>query len=204
MKDFRPALLSAASLVCLLGLAACSGGKSASPKTADDGTTTKPPAPTALFDTDTKNPTQLQFCPQTAILAQAQTMTLFMPGRSDIAGMVSTARVSNIAGSCSYNEKRNALEIAFKLTFTATNGPANHGQDITLPWFTAISYGDTILRKKDYQITLKFDGNLSTATATTKTINIEVPARETSADLSVLTGFQMTPEQITHSATASN
>lgn len=203
MKDFRPALLSAASLVCLLGLAACSGGKSTPPKTADAGTA-PPPQPAALFDTETSTPTQLQFCPQTAILAQAQSMTLFLPGRSDIASMVSTARLSNIAGSCSYNKKRNALEIAFKLTFTATNGPANHGQDITLPWFTAITYGDNILRKKDYQTTLHFDGNLSTATTTTKTINIEVPARETSADLSILAGFQMTPEQLAHSNSASN
>lgn len=203
MKDFRPALLSAASLVCLLGLAACSGGKSTPPKTSDDGTP-PPPQPTALFDTDTNTPTQLQFCPQTSILAQAQTMTLFLPGRSDIASMVSTAHLSNIAGTCSYNKDRNALEVAFKLTFTATNGPANHSQAVTLPWFTAITYGDHILRKKDYQITLHFNGNMSTATATTKEIKIEVPARETSTDISILTGFQMTPTQLTHSGTASN
>lgn len=200
MKELRSHLAAAASLLCLLGLAACGGHRSAPPKTAATTPPVQSHAQAALFDNPTDSSAQLQFCPQTAILEQAQTLTLFLPHRHDIAALVSTARISNINGSCVYNQKRNALEIAFRLTFTATNGPANHGQDITLPWFTAITYGDNILQKKNYQLTLHFDGNLSTATATTKEIKIEVPARATSADLSILTGFQMTPEQLGHSS----
>lgn len=199
MKELRSTLAATASLLCLLGLAACGEHKTASPQTAATPPA-QPHAPAALFDNPTDSSAQLQFCPQTAILEQARTLTLFLPQRHDIAALVSTAQISNINGSCVYNQKRNALEITFRLTFTATNGPANHGQDITLPWFTAITYGDHILQKKNYQLTLHFDGNLSTATATTKQIKIEVPARATSADLSILAGFQMTPEQLSHSS----
>lgn len=192
MKDFRFAPLPAAALVCLLSLTACGGG-GPSAKLADNSSSPhgKPMGP---------DPTS--FCPQVAVLQQAQTVTLFLPGRSDVASQISTAQLSSVSGDCVYQKKHKAgvLEVRFTSNFLADNGPANNDQPITLPWFVAITRGSQIIEKQDYQVTLKFDGNMSIAAASSKPVKIELPAVPDSAGVQILTGFEMNPDQLGYAA----
>lgn len=189
MKDFRSALIPALALTAMFGLAACSDGHSK---------TEKPASGDALPADLTLAP--LQNCPQASILQQAQTVTLFLPGRSDIAAQISTARMNNLSGACTLNKPKKALEVQFTVQFSANNGPANAGKPIILPWFVAITKGDQIIEKQDYKITLRFNGNMSTAVATSKPIKIEVPNIPASAALEILTGFQMSQAQLDYQA----
>ncbi len=191
MKDFRSALLSAASLACLLSLAACGGGHPHNEKAADGAA---PPSGMA--------PDPTGFCPQVAVLQQAQTVTLFLPQRSDVAAQISTAQLTGLSGACTVKkkDKQKILEVQFTNNFLADNGPANNGKPVTLPWFVAITRGNQIIDKKDYQITLGFDGNVSTTAATSKPVKIELPATPDSANLEILTGFEMTPDQLAYAA----
>lgn len=195
MKDFRSALLPAASLACLLSLAACGGGHPPHAKPANGA------APVAGTASDPTN-----FCPQVAVLRQAQTVTLFLPGRGDVASQISTAQLTSVSGACVFKKKDKSpiLEVKFTNNFLADNGPANNGQPITLPWFVAITKGSQIIDKKEYQITLKFNGNMSTTVATSKPVKIDLPATPDSADLEILTGFEMTPDQLTYAAAHPN
>jgi hypothetical protein len=195
MKDFRSALPPAAALASLLALAACGGGHPPAAK-ANDGAAPQPPTSTSA------TPDLTSFCPQTALLQQAQTVTLFKPGRSDVASQISTAQITGISGACTpkTKDKQKLLEVKFTANFLANNGPANHGQPVTLPWFVAITKGDKIIDKKIYYVTLKFNGNMSTAAATSKPVKIEVPAVPDSAGLEILTGFQMTQNQLAYAA----
>lgn len=195
MKDFRSALSAAAAAACLLSLAACSGDHHPEFKVA------KSTAPVAAAP-----PALISFCPQVAVLQQAQTMTLFLPGRSDVASQISTAQITGISGACvpHKKDKTQILEVKFTNNFLADNGPANNSRPITLPWFVAITKGNHIIEKKQYQITLKFDGNMSTAAATSKPVKIDLPAVPASADLQILTGFQMTPGQLAYAAAHPN
>ncbi len=294
MKDFKSALLPAASLVCLLSLAACGAGFSAhivnsttttthaagiskagedsalrttrivtTPATAGadntasagsaDNTasaggginfsvvnttgpvstankageastagTTAPantvntPSPTNTADTantvSTPSPANAMpadpttYCPQVAVLQQAQTVTLFLPGRSDVASQISTVQMTSVSGACTYKKKHHEglLEVKLTVNFMADNGPANNGQQITLPWFVAITQGNQIIEKKDYQITLKFNGNMSTTAASSKPVKIELAAVPASADVQILTGVQMTPAQLAYAAAHPN
>ncbi|MBU6419862.1 MAG: hypothetical protein KGQ79_09070 [Proteobacteria bacterium] len=146
------------------------------------------------------------YCPQVAALQQAQTVTLFLPGRSDVASQITTAQLTSVSGNCVYRKKGKAgiLKVTFTNNFLADNGPANNGQPITLPWFVAITNGDQIIEKKDYQITLKFNGNMSTTAATSKPVKIELAAVPASADVQILTGFEMTPDQLAYAAAHPN
>ena len=146
------------------------------------------------------------YCPQVAVLQQAQTVTLFLPGRSDVASQISTAQMTNVSGSCIYIKKHKAglLEVQFTNNFLADNGPANNGQPITLPWFVAITDGSQIIEKKDYQITLSFNGNMSTTAASSQPVKIELAAVPSSAKLQILTGFEMTQAQLAYSAAHPN
>ena len=146
------------------------------------------------------------FCPQVAVLQQAQTVTLFLPGRSDVASQISTAQLSSVSGDCVYQKKHKVglLEVRFTSNFLADNGPANNGQTITLPWFVAITKGSQIIQKQDYQVTLKFNGNMSIAAASSKPVKIELPAVPDSAGIQILTGFEMTQDQLAYAAAHPN
>ena len=193
MKDFRSALVSAIALASALGLTACGGGHQ---KAAPPATGASLPANLTLAP--------LQNCPQTAILQQAQAVTLFLPGRNDIAAQISSAHMDGLSGACTLNKKQQAFEIRFTVNFTANNGPANNGEPITLPWFVAITQGNNIVDMQDYTATLKFNGNMSVAAMTSKPITIEVPDAPNSRGLEILAGFKMTPAQLAYASSHPN
>lgn len=178
------------ALACTLSLAACGGNH---PKDV--------PAPTTGADLPTSlTLAPLQNCPQTAILQQAQAVTLFLPGRSDIAAQRSTIRMTGISGSCQTNGKKKALKVQFTVHFAANNGPANEGRPLTQPWFVAITQGDRIIDEQTFNVTLAFNGNMSVTTAQSKPVKIEVPDAPESAKLAILTGFKMTKAELAYAA----
>jgi hypothetical protein len=140
------------------------------------------------------------FCPQVAVLQQAQTLTAFLPGRSDVASQLTTARITGVAGSCDVN-KKNQLLVNFQAGFTASNGPANNGKTLTLPFFVAIANGDDIISKTDYTIALPFNGNSSMAQATSKPVKVALANDHASKSIQILVGFELTQDQLNYAAT---
>lgn len=189
MKDFRSALISGAAFASVLSLAACGGGH---PKIGASDL----PADLTLAP--------LQNCPQTAILHETQTVTVFLPGRDDIAAQVTTAKMDGLTGACTLKKDKNALQVKFTVNFAANNGPANAGQPITLPWFVAITKGNQIIEERDYSVTMKFNGNMSVAVATSKPVKIDLSDQPDSADIEILTGFKMSKAQLAYAAAHPN
>jgi hypothetical protein len=140
------------------------------------------------------------FCPQVAVLEQAQTLTLFLPNRVDVASRITTAQVTGVSGSCKLQEKKNAVLVTVKPAFLADNGPANNGAPLSLPWFTAITANDNIIQKSNYTLNLAFNGNQSTIGGTAKPIKIELPNTPDTANTEILVGFYMTPDQLAYAA----
>jgi hypothetical protein len=139
-------------------------------------------------------------CPQVAVLQQAQTLTTFLPGHSDVASQITTAQITGVAGSCTLRPKKHLLDVKFQTGFAATNGPANNGDTQNLPYFVAITQGNKIVSKSDYTIALKFDGNASTAQASSKPVTVELSDRPSSLHVQILVGFELTPDQLSYAA----
>jgi hypothetical protein len=175
MKNFRVLALAA-----LLPLVACGG-----------------PAKTA------KAPPPF-YCPQVAVLEQAQTLTLFLPNRADVAARLTTAQITGVSGSCVLQKKKNAVLVTVNTAFLADNGPANNSAPLTLPWFAAITSGDTIIQKTDYTLNMAFNGNVSTVGGTAKPIKVEMPNTPATADSEILVGFEQTPDQLAYAAAHPN
>jgi hypothetical protein len=142
----------------------------------------------ACADDDDNAPAM--YCPPVAVLAQASTLTQYLPGRTDIGAELTTATLTGVAGSCTLNKKKHELTVSFKAGFSATNGPANHGQTVTLPYFVALTNGDDIIGKSLYSIAVPFDGNVSTATATSKPIKAIFPNIPDNINAQILVAFQ--------------
>jgi hypothetical protein len=184
MKNFRLLILAA-----LLPLIGCSGGP------------TPPPAGQAPGHVHAKRGPALFYCPNPAVLQEAQTATYFLPGRLDVAGRVSTAQMSILSGSCAYEKSKNAVLMTINTQFLADNGPANNFAPLALPWFVAITSQDnTIIQKLDYTQVLKFDGNSSTASANAKPVKVELPNIPDTANLQILIGFEESPDQLAYAA----
>lgn len=175
MKNF-----SALALTALLFLASC-GGSPHKPGTADKG----PPS---------------FYCPQVAVLQQAQTLTLFLPGRQDVAARLSTAQITGVSGACKFHKDKNTVTVTVNTAFLADNGPANNNAPLALPWLAAITDGDTIIQTANYTQGLKFDGNNSTTSANAKPVKFEMPNSPETANIQILIGFHETPDQLAYAA----
>jgi hypothetical protein len=180
MKNLR-----APALAAILLLAAC-GGSPHKP----DGSAKKGQTPF--------------FCPQVQVLEQAQTLTLFLPDRQDVAARITTAQILPPSGVCKFEEKKNAVLVTVNTTFLADNGPANNNAPLALPWFTAITAGSNIIQKTNYTQNLTFDGNSSTASATAKPVKIELPNDPANVDAQILVGFEESPDQLAYAASHPN
>ncbi|HYP63608.1 MAG TPA: hypothetical protein VEQ16_06955 [Acidocella sp.] len=184
MKNFRLLILAA-----LLPLIGCSGGPN------------PPPAGQAQAQVHAKRGPAVFYCPNPAVLQQAQTATYFQPGRLDVGGRVSTAQVSIVSGTCQFEKSKNAVLMTINASFLADNGPANNFAPLALPWFVAITAEDnSIIQKINYTQILKFDGNSSTTTATAKPVKVELPNTPDTQNLQILVGFQESPDQLAYAA----
>src|ERR1700733_11295209 len=140
------------------------------------------------------------YCPQVAVLQQAQVVTQFLPGRTDVAAQITTAQITGVAGACATAHHDRTLRVTFRAGFVASNGPANQGGTLQLPYFVALSRGNQIIQKQDYTIALHFDGNASTTNATSKPVKVDLGNVGSTQDVQVLVGFEMTPEQLSYAA----
>jgi hypothetical protein len=144
-------------------------------------------------------PTPRLDCPNVNVLEQTSTLTQFLPGRQDAGAEITTAHITGVAGSCDL-VKPGVLKVTFQAGFSASNGPANQGHTLKLPYFVALTQGDTIISKTLDTMEIPFDGNVSTAAVTGKSITLEVPNANGSARSEILVGFQLTPQQLSYAA----
>jgi hypothetical protein len=135
------------------------------------------------------------FCPQVAVLQQARDLTRLSPDIAGPAGLITSARITGVAGACTLHPKKHELVVKFQTGFAATNGPANGGAPVSLPYFIAIVQGDDIIAEQDYSVTLKFDGNATAAETVAKPASLAFPNNHSAERLQVLVGFKLTPAE---------
>jgi hypothetical protein len=139
-------------------------------------------------------------CPNVAVLEQGSTLNAFLPGRQDVAAEITHAEITGVAGTCQLDKKGHLLTVKFQAGFTATNGPANTSATLVLPYLVSESQGDVIIGVTDNTIALKFDGNQSTAQATTKPVTLHFPNSPDTAATDILVSFLLTPDQLAYNA----
>jgi hypothetical protein len=153
--------------------------------------------PFALAACGVDAPTPRIFCPNVRVLAQASSLTLFLPGRQDPGAEVTSAHITGVAGSCAL-QGGSELRVTFRAGISASNGPANHGQTLELPYFVAVTAGEDIISKTVDTMAIPFDGNIATASVSSNTLTVDVPNTHASGHAEILVGFQLTPAQLSY------
>jgi len=136
-------------------------------------------------------------CPTTAILADAADLTQFRSGGRDLTDMVINGRITGLSGKCALDDREH-LRTTISVGMDLTRGPAAPGRGIDVPYFVAVSDGDTILAKQAYTLHVDFARNSDRQRLTGDEVDLVLPVTKakSGAAYSVRVGFQLTPDQL--------
>lgn len=168
-----PTLRSAAPLLLLAALGGCGG-----------------------HDANTFAPA----CPRPAILADAADITRYKPGAvgQDLTDMVLSGRVVGVSGECSPGDKATQLKVSVQVTLELSRGPAATGAQQDVPYFIAVSEGETVLDKKSFTMRATFPSNVEKLRLASDSVEVVLPvsAGKSGVAYAVTAGFQLTPEEL--------
>lgn len=140
---------------------------------------------------------EVRACPPAGSVSGVERMTSFRPGGSeDLTDVQFTARVDAVESVCEYDDE--GVEVAMNVWLVAERGPADTTREANLQYFVAIEDGPgNFTAKQIYDITLPFEGNRRRVGVLEEVdIEIPTPADKSFADIRILIGLQITPEQV--------
>ena len=85
-----------------------------------------------------------------------------------------------------------------RISVSVLRGPAMHGREADIPVFLAVVEGDTVRDKRVYPVRVVFPPNVDRLTTTSSPIEMELPVSPsvTGAAYKVISGFQLTPDEL--------
>jgi hypothetical protein len=144
--------------------------------------------------TDSANGPLPTSCPQVAVIRDLSVYQY--PPAADESNLVISARMGNIKGGCSYDEKGNMIEASFQVA--SIHGANTAGHRARVPFFISVlDASDNVVRKEVYEIPVVFEGN-SRETYNSVPINprVALPSGADASQYRVFLGFQLTKEQV--------
>lgn len=139
----------------------------------------------------------VRVCPPAGSVAGVERMTSFRAGGGeDLTDVQFTARVDAVESVCEYDD--DGVEVAMNVWLVAERGPADTTREASLQYFVAIEDGPgNFTAKQIYDITLPFEGNRRRVGVLEEVdIEIPTPADKSFAEIRILIGLQITPEQV--------
>lgn len=136
-------------------------------------------------------------CPPAGAVSGVERMTSFRPGGGeDLTEVQFTAQINSVESVCRYDE--DGVEVAMNVSLVAERGPADTARQADLQYFVAIENGSgNFTAKEVYDLTLPFEGNRRRVGVVEEVdIEIPTPADKSFADIRILIGLQISPEQV--------
>ena len=142
-------------------------------------------------------------CPATAVLGDAAIVTKLKPGsplQPNPANVVFTAEMAQSKLQCDYNREANKLSVDISFGIRAARGAAAQGPDPQLSFFVAIvDVDNNVISKKVFQAVPAMGGKpQNTFTESINSFAIPLAMDKRPADYEILTGFQLTPEELAY------
>ena len=143
-------------------------------------------------------------CPSTAVLSDAVSVTKLKPGApatmQDPANVVLSAEMSQAQLECKYNVEMNAITIEINFGVRATRGAAAMGPDPELDYFVAIvDTQGNLLTKNVFKSKPDLNGRTpGVYTQNVRNFVFKLAADMRPIDYQLLTGFQLTPAELTY------
>ena len=145
-------------------------------------------------------------CPQVAIIDELSTIRDYGGAQPAAGQLVGASRMQSISGDCGYQD--DGIDIAFELDFVAARGPHLTGNRVQFPFFVAVvDPNGTILNKNMMTEEFHFkDEDKTTERSDNLHVFIPMPKdkHQTGPNYRVLTGFQLSEDQLKQVRAAEN
>jgi len=135
-------------------------------------------------------------CPRAVVGENAGRLTRFSGAGKDPANIVFEAEIADLAGSCVYDD--DSIEVDLQIQLVAGRGPAGTDDTAKFNYFVAVARTDkTILSRDAFDTVIELPGN-QTRNQTVEELEQTIPLAkgESGADLVIVVGFEMTPEEL--------
>ncbi len=132
---------------------------------------------------------------------QAKQVTLYRPGPGrDLTDVTYQVEIRDLAYECDYDfdDIGNRVTVGFNILFVAKRGPAAEQDQIEIPYFVAVADPDkNVLTKKQFFVTLEFEGNAVRAQKVEELVQIiPYPRDDDGSDYKSFIGVQLTSGQL--------
>ncbi len=134
-------------------------------------------------------------CPRAVVGENAGRLTRFSGAGKDSANIVFEAEIADLAGSCVYDD--DSIDVDLQIQIVAGRGPAGTDDTAKFNYFVAVARTDkTILSRDAFDIAIELPGN-QTRNQTVEELEQTIPLAkgESGADLVIVVGLEMTPEE---------
>jgi hypothetical protein len=143
-------------------------------------------------------------CPRADLVWEAADLTRYndatAAANQDVRGLVLSGRFVGIPAKCQTGSRPTEVTADVGVTIQLTRGPAMQGRAIDVPFFLAVTQGDRILDKQNYQAHIVFPPNVDNFTYNSESVHMVFPvdATKSAAVYTVLAGFQLTPGELAY------
>lgn len=138
-------------------------------------------------------------CPEVTKVGDAVKLTRFVPGGHDLTDVAFEAAVGKIGGNCSEGDN-GSVDVALKVEFIASRGPADKTRKALFTYFVAIvDSSENILAREQFDTGVAFPGN-QTRNAVTEELeeNIPLGKGQQGNQFRVFVGFVLTPDEVAY------
>jgi len=146
-------------------------------------------------------------CPGAAALVDASALTVFQPGASaDPSHALYRIAISNVTGSCDIDAGARTADSSLVIHFVATRAPSALAAQYRIPYFVAVRQGPDIQSKKIYWLTFGFAPG-ETSVAFGRELDstvVKIADDKQPYDYQLVTGFQLTREQLQYNRSTGN
>ncbi len=143
-------------------------------------------------------------CPRAGLVWQAADLSRYRDesaaATQDLRDLMLSARIMAIQGQCKAGDNAKQLAAEVAVTVRYTRGPAMQGRSADVQLFVAAAENGNILDKAVYQTHVAFPPNVDEVTLTSAPVHMVFPVSpsKSGAAYTVLTGFQLTPDELAY------
>jgi hypothetical protein len=135
-------------------------------------------------------------CPRAVVGENAGRLTRFSSTGKDPSDVVFEAEIADLAGSCVYDG--DTIEVELQIQLVASRGPAATDDNARFNYFVAVARTDkTVLSRDGFDTVIELPGN-QTRNETVEELEQTIPIAkgQSGADLVIVVGLEMTPEEL--------
>jgi hypothetical protein len=155
----------------------------------------------ALAVSSCTNDKKIDFCPGMTAVLDAYMAATFKPGAPAMpANALYTVEIVNVKGSCSFDKQGKTSDSNLSVTFGATRARPGDAAQYTVPYFIAVTQGETVITKTLRKVTFSFAPGEKTATFADDidSVALVTDGDKKPYDYQILVGLQLTQEQLNY------